>query len=186
MSMTISMTGLRASGRAGRRAAWRATGAALVLALAGAAIPVAQAMPAGPGWGMHGPMAGAGAELHRLERMLDSAGAGAEQKARVREIMRAALADLRAQRDGGRELRQQMLQLLTAPQLDAAAVEALRQQLSAQREAGSKRLTQALLDASAVLTPEQRVKLGQRMKQRHELMLRHQQERRALDAQPAS
>lgn len=185
--MTISMTGLRAGLGAGVRAGWRGAGAALVLAVVGAALPSAQAMPAGPGQGMHGPMAaGPGANLHRLERLLDAAGASAEQKAKVREIMRAAQSDLRAQRDAGRELHQQMLQLLTAPQLDAAAVESVRQKLSVQHEAGSKRMAQALMDASAVLTPEQRVKLGDRIKQRREMMERHQHERRALDAQPKS
>jgi len=40
---------------------------------------------------------------------------------------------------------------------------------------------QALLDASAVLTPEQRVQLAERIKQRGDMMQRHQQERRALE-----
>jgi Spy/CpxP family protein refolding chaperone len=40
---------------------------------------------------------------------------------------------------------------------------------------------QAMLDASAVLTPDQRGKLAERMKQRREMMERHQRERRTLD-----
>lgn len=169
------------------RAGWRGAGAALLLVATATVLPAAQAMPIGAGPAMHGPMGARGAmESHRIERMLESAGASAEQKAKVREIMRAAHDDLRAQRDGASALHAQMLQALTAPQLDAAAFEALRQQASAQRELASKRMAQAMFDASAVLTPEQRVKLGERLMQRREMMRRHQQERRALDGQPRS
>ena len=38
-----------------------------------------------------------------------------------------------------------------------------------------------MLDASAVLTPEQRKQLAERMQQRREMMERHMRERRALD-----
>jgi protein CpxP len=121
-----------------------------------------------------------------IEHMLGQVGASAEQKVKVHAIMKAAREDLRGQREAGRELRRQMAQLLTAPQLDAAAVEALRQKISAQRDAASVRITKAMFDASAVLTPEQRGKLAEHMKQRREMMERHMNERRALDAQPKS
>lgn len=172
------------------------TAAALVLALAGASA-LAQAQPAAPGpmrahagagmhQGMHHGMgAGMGGEMAGApmlpERMLAAAGASAEQKAQVRKILDAAREDLRQQREGQRELHQQMMALMTAPQLDAAAAEALRQKLQAGHDAASKRMLQAMLDASAVLTPEQRQKLAERMKQRREMMERHQRERRALE-----
>jgi Spy/CpxP family protein refolding chaperone len=50
-----------------------------------------------------------------------------------------------------------------------------------QHDQSSRRWTQAMLDASAVLTPDQRKQLAERMKQRRELMQRHMQERRALE-----
>jgi len=71
--------------------------------------------------------------------------------------------------------------LFAQPTVDARAVEALRQQMVQQHDQSSRRWMQALLDASAVLTPEQRQQLAERMKQRRELMERHRQERRALE-----
>lgn len=115
------------------------------------------------------------------ERALDAVGASAEQKARVREIFRAARDDLRQQRDEGRSLHQQMQALMAAPQIDAAAAEVLRQQQMARHDVTSRRMMQAMLDAAAVLTPEQRQKLSERMKARSEMHQRHQRERRALE-----
>jgi Spy/CpxP family protein refolding chaperone len=43
-------------------------------------------------------------------------------------------------------------------------------------------MTQALVDAGRVLTPEQREKLAAHAKQRRDMMHRHHQERRALEA----
>ena len=54
--------------------------------------------------------------------------------------------------------------------LPAAAAEQVRQQMLAQHDQVSKRTLQAMLDASKVLTPEQRAKLGDRMKQRSDTM----------------
>jgi Spy/CpxP family protein refolding chaperone len=50
-----------------------------------------------------------------------------------------------------------------------------------QHDQSSRRWMQALLDASAVLTPQQRTQLAERMKQRGERMQRHQQERGTLE-----
>jgi Spy/CpxP family protein refolding chaperone len=169
--------------------------AALALLLAGTAASWAQAQPAmprggepaGPLHAMHhraGP--GFGEAPWLSGRALDAVGASAEQKARVHDIFKAARDDLRKQRDEGRALHGQMLALLSAPQIDAAAAEALRQQQQARHDAASKRMLQAVLDAQAVLTPDQRQKLAERMKARHDLMERHWRERRALDAPPRS
>jgi Spy/CpxP family protein refolding chaperone len=72
-----------------------------------------------------------------------------------------------------------MLALLLAPQVDAAAAEALRQQLQARHDGASKRHLQAMLDAGAVLTPEQRQTLAARLNARREMMERHRRERQA-------
>jgi Spy/CpxP family protein refolding chaperone len=71
--------------------------------------------------------------------------------------------------------------LFAAPTVDARAVEALRQQMVQQHDQTSRRWTQAMLDASAVLTPEQRKQLAERMQQRREMHERHRSERRALE-----
>ena len=96
------------------------------------------------------------------------------------EILTLAHETGRQQQLGERALHEQMRGLMSAPQVDAAAAESLRQRLQAGRDAASKRHLQAMLDASAVLTAEQRQKLAQKGQARREMMERHQQERRSL------
>ena len=136
----------------------------------------------GPAGGHHQRM-GPGMEGGPMvsDRMLDAVGASAEQKTRVGEIMGSARDDIRKAREGDRGLHQQMMALMAAPTIDAAAAEAVRQKLLASHDATSKRRLQAMLDAAAVLTPEQRQKLVERMKARRELMERHQRERQAVE-----
>lgn len=114
-------------------------------------------------------------------RLLDAVGASAEQKSRVQEILKTAHDDIRQQHAGDRELQQQLLALLAAPQVDAAAAEGVRQKLQARHDAASKRRLQAMLDAGAVLTPEQRLKVAERLTSRHNMMERHHRERQAVE-----
>jgi len=154
-----------------------------VLALA-AALP-ALAMP-----GRHGhhgeadggmPMAMMMGRPERLERMLEGVGASAEQRGQVRQIVEAAQRDLQARRDAARALREQGRALFTAPTVDAAAAEAWRQRMQADREEAGKRMLQAMLDVSRVLTPDQRAKIAERMGRRHAMM----EQRRGAEGQPA-
>jgi Spy/CpxP family protein refolding chaperone len=115
------------------------------------------------------------------ERMLDHVNATPEQRTQIREIMRSAFADLKAQREAGRDLRQRAMELFTQPTVDANAAEALRQQMLAQHDQASKRMLQAMLEASRVLTPEQRAQLAERAKQRREMKQRHWRERSELE-----
>ena len=150
---------------------------------------VAQAQP-GPasggsdmGSGMHGIYRG-GMGMMGHGRLLDAVGASADQKARIHDIFKAAHDDLRAQGQSARPLHDDMAKLLAAPTVDAYAVEALRQKIEAQHEARSKRMTRAMIDASTVLTPEQRQKMVERMGQQRAMMERHQRERQSIDAAP--
>lgn len=156
--------------------------AGLLLALAGSFALTAFAQgrhgPHGEGGFMGGPMMmGRG-----LDRMLDSVNASDAQRTQIKQIAQAAAADLKAQHEAGRALHEQAMTLFTQPTVDANAAEALRQQMLAQHDQASKRMLQAMLDVSRVLTPEQRQQLAQKMKQRHEMMQRHMQERRQLDS----
>jgi Spy/CpxP family protein refolding chaperone len=144
----------------------------LVVALAGAAFSAHAQGHHGPGRGgadAEGMMMFGGSPRH-LDRMLDGLNATDAQRAQIRQIATAAAADLEGQRDAGRGLREKGMQLFTAPTVDAAAAESLRQQMSAQREQASKRMLQAMLDVANVLTPEQRAKIGERMKERRAVM----------------
>jgi Spy/CpxP family protein refolding chaperone len=127
----------------------------------------------GPGMGM---MAGRG-----MERMLDSVNATAEQRTQIKAIADKARADMLAQREAGRGLREQMAKLFAEPVVDANRVEALRAQMLQQHDAQSRRMTQAMVEASRVLTPEQRKQIAERMTQRRALMERHRAERQALE-----
>lgn len=182
--------------------------ATAVLALAGAAMQGAQASPGGPGpMGMGGPhlmggpggfggqggpggpggAMGAGMGMGmgmggpRMDRVLESVGVSAEQKAQIRQIMQAAHTDLAGQREARRQLHEQARGLFLQPNVDARAAEDLRQKMLAQHDQASKRMTQAMLDASRVLTPDQRKALADRMAQRRSMMERHRAERATLD-----
>ncbi len=144
-----------------------------------AAQPAAQPMAQPMAHHRMGP--GRDGDLMMSGRLLDSVGASAEQKTRVQDILKTAHDDIRKQHDGDRELQQQLLALLAAPQVDAAAAEGVRQKLQARHDLASKRRLQALLDAGAVLTPEQRQKVAERLKSRGDMMQRHHRERQAAE-----
>jgi Spy/CpxP family protein refolding chaperone len=158
--------------------------AGMVLAVAGTATVSALAQPMGPGMHAgHGPgMGGRGDMMQLPERMLDQVNATPEQRTQIKQIMQAAAVDMKSQHASRQALHEQTMKLFTQPNVDANAVEALRQQMLAQHDQSSKRMMQAMLDASRVLTPEQRTKLADGMKQRRDMMQRHDSERRALEA----
>ena len=181
----------------GRRKAFNGSqislSAALLVALSGALPTPAQAQSTG-GRGLSGGIGAEGphqAVAHRMapgmagatmlsERLLDSVGASADQKARIKDIMGRVHGQNRQQHLTNMALHQQMMAVMAAPQIDAAAAEGLRQQLQAHRDEASKRHLQAMLDASAVLTPEQRQKLAERARSHREMIERHHRERAAL------
>ena len=146
-----------------------------VLVVAAAAVAVsaeARERPPGMGGG-HGMMMFGGPPEHmgrRIDHMLDGLNATDAQRAQIKQIAMAAAADLRAQRDAGKGLREKSLQIFSAPNVDAGAAESVRAQMQAQHDQASRRTLQALLEVSKVLTPEQRAKLGERMKQRGAMM----------------
>lgn len=145
----------------------------LVVAAAGVlASPAWSQSDAPPPAGMHHPhhrMHGGPwfASPKRMERLLDSVKASDAQKAQIRQIVQSAFADMAAQREAGRSLRQQAMAVFTAPTVDANAAEQVRQQMLAQHDQSSRRMTAAMLEVSRVLTPEQRTQIAERL-QRHQ------------------
>jgi protein CpxP len=143
----------------------------------------ASARPDG-GMGMHGGIGGGmGLPMHpgHLERLLEGVNASAEQKTQIRGILQTLRSDMKAQRQGGQGLHEQAGQVFSAPNVDARAVEALRQQMLARHDAASKRTMQAMIDVARVLSPEQRNKLFEQLKQRRGMMERHRAERESVE-----
>ena len=148
-----------------------------VLVIAAAAVAVsaeAQERPSGMGGGGgHGMMMFGGPPEHmgrRIDHVLDGLNATDAQRTQIKQIAMAAAADLRAQREAGKGLRERGMQIFTAPNVDAQAAESVRQQMQTLHDQASRRTLQAMLDVSRVLTPEQRAKLGERMKERGAMM----------------
>ncbi|MDL2339385.1 MAG: Spy/CpxP family protein refolding chaperone [Pseudomonadota bacterium] len=125
----------------------------------------------GPHAGMGGPggfgpglFAGSPERIERtVDRLLDGLKATDAQRAQIKQIATATAGDLKTQREAGRTLHERNVQIFTAPVVDANAAEQLRQQMLAQHDQMSRRMLQAMLDMSRVLSPEQRATLAQRM-----------------------
>ena len=119
--------------------------------------------------GMDGGMMFRGSPEHMgrmIDHMLDGLNASDAQRGQIKQIAAGAATDLKAQGEAGRALRQRAMQAFTAPTVDAGAVEQVRQQMLQQHDQMSRRMTQAMLDVARVLTPEQRARLGERMRDR--------------------
>ena len=163
----------------GRRGPKWVVAGALVAVLSAAGLSAwAQHGPGGGMGGMGGMGMFGGPSEHMgrmVDHMLDGINASDAQRAQVKQIAQAAAADLKAQREASRSLRDKGTQIFAAPNVDAAAAEQVRQQTMAQADQASRRVLQAMLDISKVLTPEQRAKLGDRIKQRGDMMRDHMQ-----------
>lgn len=142
-------------------------------------------------WAMdrHGPgmMGGGMMGMHGrgLERMLDGVAATDAQRAQIQQIAKAAADDLRSQREQHRALMDRAMAVFTAPTVDANAAEQVRQQMLAQHDVMSRRMTLAMVEASRVLTPEQRTKLAEKMAKMRERMQEHRGHMTERGAAPA-
>lgn len=130
--------------------------AAALIGLAGASA-MAQGHP-GRGPGPEGMPA-----FGHIAHMLEGVGATDAQRSQIKAIFDQAKKDLATTHTAERDLHKQQMTLLTAPTIDPIAIENLRVQMSANHEIVSKRLSQAMIDAANVLTPDQRAKLAARM-----------------------
>jgi len=112
-----------------------------------------------------------------VEHMLDMVDASDAQRSQIKQIMDAARADMKTEHEAARKLREQAQTLFAAPNIDAGAIEALRLQMTAHHEQVSKRMSQAMIDAARVLSPEQRAKMAERMKKMQARMAKHHEMR---------
>jgi len=106
----------------------------------------------------------------RIERMVNRLGwavdASSEQKQKLTTIIQSAADDLRPLREKRLEARRQLGEVLAAPQVDRAKLEALRVDHMRLAEQASQRITTAIAEAADVLTPSQRADLVRRLEQR--------------------
>jgi len=141
--------------------------------ITGAAVTKAVSNPFGFGPGWHGARGHWGsvpldpAQIEdRADRMVRHVAieidATNEQQEKLRGIMRGMLKDVLPARERALAARRQARELLTATNIDRAAIEKLRADQIALADQVSKRITQALGDAAETLSPEQRRKLADR------------------------
>jgi periplasmic protein CpxP/Spy len=159
----------------------------VVVAVAGAALSAQAQGHHGRGEGGMMMFGGSPEHMGRMvDHLLDGLNATDTQRTQIKQIAATAANDLKTQRDASRDLRAQGLQIFTTPNIDARAAETLRQQMSAQHDQASKRMLQAMLEIANVLTPEQRAKLFERMKQREAAMSERMGRSRDAGAAPPS
>lgn len=102
---------------------------------------------------------------HRFEKMMDSVDATDAQQDKIWAIVDRTRGELRPMGRDFRDARGKMVELLTAPTIDKAAVETLRAERIAAMDAASKHVAAAAIEAAEALTPEQRAKLAEKMKE---------------------
>ena len=105
-----------------------------------------------------------------LDHMLDGLNASDAQRTQIKQIMAQAAADLKSQHAAARDLRSRGMDVFTAPAVDANAAEQVRLQTMQLHDQMSRRMTQAMVAAASVLTPEQRAQIGAQMKDRQARM----------------
>ena len=114
-------------------------------------------------WGgrHHGGMRGPG-----MFRMLGELDLTDEQEDKLWEIVDGVRGDARPIMRDFRDAREDLAKLLAAPTVDKDAVEKMRAERVAAVDEASRKITDAVLQAAEVLTPEQRAKLVEHFDER--------------------
>lgn len=118
----------------------------------------------GGGWGRHG--GGMGMGMGGMMRVMDEIDATPEQQKKLFAIFDGVRGEMRDTMIDFRSTRGEVMELLSAPQIDRAAAEKLRAERVAAMDEASKTMTNALIEAAEVLTPEQRTKLAELIEER--------------------
>lgn len=102
---------------------------------------------------------------YRLDRMLTEVGVPEEQKSKFKALVTSTIDEVRPKREARMAMRDEIIKLIEAPTIDRNAIETLRAKQMAQFEERSKTIAKAVADAAELLTPEQRKKLVEEMKE---------------------
>jgi protein CpxP len=136
----------------------------MALPLAGAlAFPAVTAMARPEHGGRAGQMGQFGAR--RMGKLLDTAGATDAQRAQIKDTWSKLRPQLQAVREQRGKLQGDLRKALSAPTIDTAAVERLRQQGVQLADKASVLFTQGMVQTAQVLTPEQRQKVAAELEQ---------------------
>jgi protein CpxP len=163
------------SGAAPARKGWarRALigGVTAIAAIGAIGLAVAASSDFGRGFGMGGghmtrAHMGMGFGGHGMGQVLDQIDATPEQEDRLWAIIDGARSELRPAFREFRDTREAIAGILAAPTIDRAALEKLRSERVASIDQASRKMTTALAEAAEVLTPEQRAKLVEHLKER--------------------
>lgn len=122
------------------------------------------------GGGMHhGPMTEQGMEMHldHMTAMLTKIGASDAQKSQVEGILKGAFTEMQATQQSHHDTLGKAHDLLLAPSVDRAQIEALRAEQIRSFDEASKRMVTAFEDAADVLSPEQRAALAAEVRKHH-------------------
>jgi Spy/CpxP family protein refolding chaperone len=151
--------------KAGRRRRWgrrAALSLALLLGIGGVAVA---AGPGGHGHGHH-PKSPEEARAH-IDQMIDHMMAKVDgtpaQTATLRAVADRAVPQMAALHTEGRDLKQEVRDLLTAERVDREALEAARKDAVDLVDRGSKVAISAVADAAEALTPAQRRQIAEAM-----------------------
>ena len=150
--------------RAKSSGTWLSKGLLIASIMVGASLAQA-APPPGSAPPPHGPAGFVLGFGPHFDHLLADVGATDAQRAQIKQITDAAQADLKAQRQSGKALHEQGLDLFAQATVDAGALETLRQNVQALHDAESKRVTQEVYDISQVLTPAQRQAIATKIKE---------------------
>lgn len=150
-------------GRGGRRRRWGrrvALSLALLLGIGGVAIA------AGPGGHHKHPRTPEEARAHvdgMIDHMMTKVDGTPEQTATLKGIAEQTVPRMAALQGEGRDLKNELRDLLTAEKIDRDALEAARKDGLDLVDRGSKLALSAVVDAAEALTPEQRRKIAEAM-----------------------
>lgn len=172
------MTQDTSQSRQAPRRPWRHIAIAALVGSLGAGIGM-QAFAHGGGFGGFGPGGrhmdrGGQTDPEAVKRrtdasvrwMLADVNATDAQREKIAAIVEATRREMAPLREKHREARRAVMELLAKPNVDRAAIEAIRAQEIQSADAMSRRFVQSLADVAEVLTPEQRAQLAEKMKSR--------------------
>jgi protein CpxP len=117
----------------------------------------------------HGPMSEQSMQMHldHMNAMLTKIGASDAQKSQVDGILEGAFSELETTQRSHHEAFGKAHELLLAPSVDRARMEALRAEQIRSFDETSKRMLTAFEDAAEVLSPEQRAALAAEIRKHH-------------------